>query len=362
MSETNTKQELNEVMLDNTENQISKQLRAFFADGILVWFLLWCYNNFPFYTAFLTVESKNILLILGFAHLFFMWPLYLNDKKATSYGVILWQVLIRLFQASTKLLSPKNVPNFKDIKKIGWFVSEQEKVSLLALLVKMIFIPLIIGFTVGNLQVVSYLLEKFNWEGATLSISFFNDSVYELILRTMFLVDTLCFLLGYLTDLDGLDNHIKSVEPTWFGWIVALACYPPFNSVTGQFLPSYGNDMIFFWNENLTFLLRIIILILFGIYTWASIALGPKASNLTNRGIIAHGPYKYVRHPAYISKTLVWFLCMLPIASFYAVFSTLGVMFLYFLRAITEERHLLADPDYVAYAKKVKFKFIPYVY
>jgi protein-S-isoprenylcysteine O-methyltransferase Ste14 len=33
--------------------------------------------------------------------------------------------------------------------------------------------------------------------------------------------------------------------------------------------------------------------------------------------------------------------------------------FIYYLRAMTEEAHLSADPDYVAYKKEVKYKFIP---
>jgi protein-S-isoprenylcysteine O-methyltransferase Ste14 len=35
---------------------------------------------------------------------------------------------------------------------------------------------------------------------------------------------------------------------------------------------------------------------------------------------------------------------------------------IYFLRSITEERLLSKDPDYVAYCKKVKYRFIPGVY
>jgi protein-S-isoprenylcysteine O-methyltransferase Ste14 len=36
--------------------------------------------------------------------------------------------------------------------------------------------------------------------------------------------------------------------------------------------------------------------------------------------------------------------------------------FIYFLRAITEERHLSNDPEYVAYAQKVRYRFIPGVF
>jgi protein-S-isoprenylcysteine O-methyltransferase Ste14 len=35
---------------------------------------------------------------------------------------------------------------------------------------------------------------------------------------------------------------------------------------------------------------------------------------------------------------------------------------IYFLRAITEERFLGKDPEYVAYCQRVKYRFIPGVY
>ena len=101
---------------------------------------------------------------------------------------------------------------------------------------------------------------------------------------------------------------------------------------------------------------------LFAVYVWASVALGFKASNLTNRGIVAKGPYKYVRHPAYASKNLSWWIMAIPFIISQGAVAVLGmaiVTFGYFLRALTEERHLSMDPDYVEYCKKVKYMFIP---
>jgi len=34
-------------------------------------------------------------------------------------------------------------------------------------------------------------------------------------------------------------------------------------------------------------------------------------------------------------------------------------MTIYYMRAMTEEKHLEIDPDYLEYKKKVKYKFIP---
>ena len=35
---------------------------------------------------------------------------------------------------------------------------------------------------------------------------------------------------------------------------------------------------------------------------------------------------------------------------------------IYILRAVTEENHLLADEDYVAYCSQVKWRFIPNIF
>lgn len=110
-------------------------------------------------------------------------------------------------------------------------------------------------------------------------------------------------------------------------------------------------------------MLQAIVLICFAVYTWATLAFGLRFSNLTNRGIIDHGPYRYVRHPAYISKSIAWW------AEFGGRFSSPWhpiVMLLfcgvYGLRALSEERHLSADPEYRAYKKRVPYRFIPGVF
>ena len=112
-----------------------------------------------------------------------------------------------------------------------------------------------------------------------------------------------------------------------------------------------------------------------GVYSLASVALGFRASNLTHRGIVSWGPYRFVRHPAYMCKNLAWWIGGIPILM--GVFSqdsgnSLFIAFLlafltaccwsgiYFLRAITEERHLRSvNGEYDVYCKKVPYRFIP---
>jgi len=91
---------------------------------------------------------------------------------------------------------------------------------------------------------------------------------------------------------------------------------------------------------------------------WSTAAFGLRFSNLTHRGIITNGPYRWSKHPAYIAKNLSWWLISVPFIAgagwMQAVQSCLllaGVNLIYFLRAKTEERHLGSDPVYRDYAR-----------
>ncbi|MBI2112615.1 hypothetical protein HYT52_03720 [Candidatus Woesearchaeota archaeon] len=141
-----------------------------------------------------------------------------------------------------------------------------------------------------------------------------------------------------------------------------MICYPPFNSIVGKYIPWGANDHVFFWNDTITIILRIGIIILFTIYVWATLTLGLKASNLTNRGIVKKFPYSIVRHPAYISKNLVWWLTLLPVINWKFALGMGFWSIIYFYRAITEEKHLSQDSEYREYKKKVKWRFIPFLY
>ena len=94
------------------------------------------------------------------------------------------------------------------------------------------------------------------------------------------------------------------------------------------------------------------------IYASATIAFGFRFSNLTHRGILTHGPYRFSRHPAYLSKNLFWWISTVPVLStgswIDAVRATLLISVVsgvYYWRARTEERHLSLDPAYVEYSE-----------
>lgn len=241
-------------------------------------------------------------------------------------------------------------------------ITGEEKVSLLLYLVKIFFTPLMIGFLLDNTNAL------FNF-ATTRDLSFTKDNIFNFYFKGLFalilFIDTAIFTAGYLVESKKLKNIVKSVEPTVLGWTVALMCYPPFNNMSGDIFGWHTQDFNSFSTMNITLFFGAVSLILFAIYLWATLALGWKSSNLTNRGIISSGPYKYVRHPAYISKNLSWWIMGIPfivITPIPAILSLLVWSFIYYLRAMTEERHLMSDPDYAEYMKKTPYMFIPKVF
>ena len=188
-----------------------------------------------------------------------------------------------------------------------------------------------------------------------------TDWALKLAYDLVFVVDCGWALVGYASESRFLGNKTRSVEPTGLGWVVCLGCYPPFNHVLGVYLPLRDGAALITSPTTLLWL-RAAVVVLFAIYASATLAFGFKFSNLTNRGIVTRGPYRFVRHPAYLCKCAAWWLehapTMTPVKAFFLTLLC-GV---YALRAWTEERHLGRDPEYRAYKKKVPWLLVPRVY
>lgn len=188
----------------------------------------------------------------------------------------------------------------------------------------------------------------------------------EWLIVVMFMVDTTFATVGYVFTMKPLDAHIRSANPYAAGWLAALICYPPFTMMGGNGplnyrIATYGEDGWAHWLDGHPVLLgvwAVLLVLLTAAYAWATVAFGPRFSNLTHRGILTHGPYAWTKHPAYLSKNAFWWLGTLPF------FATTGnfhdavrntfllavVNGVYYWRARTEERHLMADPAYREYA------------
>lgn len=294
-----------------------------------------------------------------------VWPWFsISDQELFLYGVFAFAILLPPYFATFP-------DTFETKSRLFWraifnlprrMPQPEEKVALLATLVKAFFLPLMVAWFFANGADFFRHAERF-WDQG----QFFSHGYWTLF-NLILLLDVAFFAIAYSVEHPALKNEIRSVEPTLLGWTVAIICYPPFNGMTNKMIGWYSSDypeINILWLQTVS---GIAILLLMSIYLWATFALNIKASNLTNRGIVSSGPYAFIRHPAYVCKNLAWWIGSLPILVVqyhqgliefaFAVFCVGVWTFVYYLRAITEERHLLADPDYQAYVERVP-GFIP---
>ena len=81
-----------------------------------------------------------------------------------------------------------------------------------------------------------------------------------------------------------------------------------------------------------------------------------------NRGVRTTGFYRFVRHPLYGSYMVGYLGFLLSNLSVLNVLLIFLTVLCQYARAVAEERILLRDPVYQAYAKQVRYRFIPYVF
>jgi protein-S-isoprenylcysteine O-methyltransferase Ste14 len=183
------------------------------------------------------------------------------------------------------------------------------------------------------------------------------------LIALMFLIDVAFATVGYVLTCRPLDAHIRSANPYLGGWVAALICYPPFILMNpgGPLDHHSGTADWTWWLDGHPLLLGIVgavLVLLTGYYAWATVAFGLRFSNLTHRGILTHGPYRWTKHPAYLAKNGFWWLATTPLAAttgnpvdIVRNTAVLGLVSgVYYWRARTEEKHLGADPAYRAYA------------
>ncbi len=328
---------------------------------------MWLVEFFRFPSIDRSVSTPLILRLRwrlwGFFAAFVVWAAILALFHVAGHGAVLyfWEaafaawpfifLFIILFFIKPESLSPYTLDTLgraftekKSWHLIPWSILRGHAI-------KAFFLPLMVDF--------SYLW--FYKIDATFNLS--NDFAWFLIpMAVLYLIDTTFAVIGYLSTFDRLDAHIRSTDATWSGWCSALICYPPFFTwATILGITKYRDgyewhhwleaSSIFYYSWGVA------ILLLTMIYVWATIVFGIRFSNLTNRGIITNGPFRYTKHPAYISKNISWWLISIPFISSlgtnYAVINCLILLLvngIYWMRAKTEERHLSNDSTYRAYS------------
>ena len=176
------------------------------------------------------------------------------------------------------------------------------------------------------------------------------------IIEAMFMIDVMIGTVGYIVTMRPLDAHIRSGNPFLSGWVAAFICYPPvawgvLGTILAYEVNTAGWAHWFDGNGVMLYAWAFWLIFLTAIYAWATVAFGIRFSNLTYRGVLTNGPYRFTRHPAYLSKNLFWWCTVMPflVTSHSMIDVVRNTFFLgcvsaiYFWRAKTEERHLLQE-------------------
>ncbi|MBP7735607.1 MAG: hypothetical protein KA369_06495 [Spirochaetes bacterium] len=331
----------------------------------------------PYYRPFFVLLNIawDLYLLWGFPYIVLTRSLQHDpeaDRREPAY--LLLKALVRIF-GRLHLLDLLKKPDLFDIRSDGnadTFGPGDKKI-LLALLVKMFFVPLMTVFftdqfthLVGNWRYIVAVLA-----GIKENIRFGIMDFYNVAFTVIFSIDVGLAWCGYTLSTRWLRNTCLSVEPTLLGWMAAVLCYPPFQHFLGIYftIPSEKGflTMPHPWAVALFALLSIMSYV---VYMSATVVFGLRFSNLTHRGIIRTGAYAVIRHPAYAAKNFSWWCVMMPYVIYQAVsqnapavlvqvLGLAGMTGLYYLRAVTEERHLSIDPAYREYCKEVPYRFIP---
>lgn len=231
--------------------------------------------------------------------------------------------------------------------------------------VKAFFLPMMF---LGLVRYAMFLLEFDVGDGPLES-----DRLYLLALFTIYGIDVAYGCIGYIFTLRIFDSHIRTTDSRVSGWLPTIICYPAYWAPLLAF-EYWKNDEIgwiqaFEGYPALQALWGVAIIALTAFYAWATVIFGLRFSNLTHRGVLTNGPYRFTKHPAYISKNLGWWLILVPTfavsephVTLFNASVLLSFNVIYYLRAWTEERHLSWDPDYRAYAMAMNersvFRFV----
>jgi len=300
-----------------------------------------------------------IITVSCVASAYWIFPEYLGSFYRPYYQALsaMWPYLAAFFLFCILWEDPRSDTEHDDYYWLAYSLlnldlSFLKKVNLkqhfLGWVIKLYFLPLMF------IYLVNYSGYRFNDHSAM--------SIYDSVYNGIFFIDTAFVCVGYIFANNLTDTHIRSAEPTMLGWVAALICYQPFWSVIGSNYLSYGGN----WgpwlsgNPQLQAVWAFLIILSLLLYIWATIAFGTRFSNLTHRGILVCGPYKYLRHPAYIGKLVSFFLIYIPFIGkdllttvrYCIIWGLLAGV--YYLRAKTEEANLRSvGPEYDIYAKEV---------
>ena len=197
-------------------------------------------------------------------------------------------------------------------------------------------------------------------------------------LKFIFLILLFTIIPGYMFSARLLNTQTRNLDRSAFGWLVTFICYNPLVNITFVAWLNYSfyvQPGITPWvnnTYNLPLLHSLVIIVIIGMelmHLWSEATLGIRSSNLMNRGVVTSGPFKWTKHPVYVSKCIGWFFATMPFIGMGSLANNiqvsllfLGVCVVYAMRAWAEEKIFLEDVIYQEYAKYIDrhgiFRFI----
>lgn len=316
-------------------------------------------------TGFGTRLIGTVVSVALISSLYWVFPEYAGDfylpfyNAISDYGWSLFLLLALLMWFECKKdPDPENNAGYaigKGILTLRSPVLSRKEFAdfVLGWVIKLYFLPLMFVYFCDYINTVTKAVSA-----GTLFWNFGN--LHDL----LFLIDTGFVCVGYTFASRLIGTHLRSAEKTMLGWVVALMCYQPFWSIISRlYVGKYGKNWVdaVQIHPYVQVAYGALILFVIGVYIWASLSFGTRFSNLTHRGIIYAGPYKYHRHPAYVAKLVSFFLMSLPFIGPTTWDSWRGMIVfgmlcgVYYLRAKTEENNLSSvGEEYRVYKRLVQ--------
>lgn len=175
------------------------------------------------------------------------------------------------------------------------------------------------------------------------------DTISWSIIEITFLIHNIIMLLLFL-----IRKNYKSIDKNIFHQFIAAFAFFSGIAFSGQI----QSDL-----EILNFISGLFIFISYLLGLLSLINLGTSFGVLiANREIKTHGVYSIIRHPMYFTDILFRIAYVLSHFNFFTFLLLIISSAAYVYRAILEENLLSLDSTYLEYMKKVKYRFIPYIY
>jgi len=374
---------LRKVIMEETAKQqvtLKDVFKHYISSVIIYGAILGIVINAPVY--YETVENEFLNYIYFFiiyylGYVFIAPIIFISFKPKSvleSKNVAIIQYIIRQFK--------KNNSTKEFLQNIE--PKENEKQALMTLFIKAFF-----GVNTVNILCNSYLPSLgYNFDFLGAMFTSFNEYIREganfWVSLTQYIIDTgdmwvkmiitlttLIFAFSYLTDLSIFKNKIKSADTTPLGVLSCIICYYPITILTSKFINLSPDTMIPVNSNIVSAILNVLIIIVNLLSLIAIIRLFGKSGNLTNRGIVTGFPYNIVRHPNYSMQILYIIITSIPVIFLqgYTIGEKISLwvavliwIYIYYIRSITEERHLIKDEKYREYVEKVKYRFIPKIF